>query len=639
MAAGIAARPALAEDQVIRFENVSRFYGDVLGVNRVNLTIGPGVTSLVGPNGSGKSTLMNLMTGLIRPSRGRLRVLGLSPSDPERFFRLVGYCAQFDHFPRGVTGRSFIRDSLLLQGLTRDEAAQRTSEALDRVNMTEAADRKLAGHSKGMRQRIRLAQAIAHHPQVLVLDEPLNGLDPMARAETMSLLKALADDGKHVIISSHILHEVDRLSDQVVLLSHGYVVAEGQIHGVRDEVRDQPAQILVRCSDPAPAGAPGLRRRRAWSRPASRTTARALLVRTRDADRFYRLLNRAVAAGEIELEAVAPADDDVGSVYQYLLGNDGAGWLSHETSQACPASPAPPPAGHHPPPRAGQEPAQLARAVAVSAGPAAAAPHRPAHPGRPAPERRRPPRAGPRHHRSWPAIFQFYYLRLGIFFGCLGLFTRLFRGEMMERSLHHYLLAPVRRELLTIGKFLAGLIISVATFGTAVLLAFVLMYLHFGAEARSFVLSGPGLGHLGSYLLVTALACLGYGSLFLLVGLLARNPILPAVPILIWESMNHILPASLKFLSVIFYLEPLLPVEVPAQQRAAHLLRHPRRPGGLLHRRCPAWSWSAPPSCWPPASARAARRSTTRSSAGTRGSEGVNATRAMRALLWPASQS
>jgi ABC-type transport system involved in multi-copper enzyme maturation permease subunit len=160
-------------------------------------------------------------------------------------------------------------------------------------------------------------------------------------------------------------------------------------------------------------------------------------------------------------------------------------------------------------------------------------------------------------------IFQFYDLRLGIFFGCLGLFTRLYRGEMMERSLHHYLLSPVRRELLTVGKFLAGLIISVATFGAAVLLSFLLMYLHYGAEARSFMLSGPGLYHLGSYLLVTVLGCLGYGSLFLLVGLMARNPILPAVPILIWESMNHILPASLKFLSVIFYLEPLLPVEVP----------------------------------------------------------------------------
>ena len=478
-------RPELGEDQVIRFENVSRFYGDVLGVNRVNLTIGPGVTSLVGPNGSGKSTLMNLMTGLIRPSRGRLRVLGLSPSDPERFFRLVGYCAQFDHFPRGVTGRSFIRDSLLLHGLAPDEAAQRTSEALDRVNMTEAADRKLAGHSKGMRQRIRLAQAIAHHPQVLVLDEPLNGLDPMARAETMSLLKALADDGKHVIISSHILHEVDRLSDQVVLLSHGYVVAEGQIHGVRDEVRDQPAQILVRCSDPRRLA------RLAFDdegvvEARIQDDGQGLLVRTREADRFYRLLNRAVAAGEIRARGGGARRRRRGLRLSVPAGQR----RRRHAMSTCPGlSPtAPPPAGHHRPPGAAQEPAQLAGLVAVSAGPAAGAPHRPAHPGRPARD------DGSRHALDHDTtilagIFQFYYLRLGIFFGCLGLFTRLFRGEMMERSLHHYLLAPVRRELLTLGKFLAGLIISVATFGTAVLLSFVLMYLHYGAEARDFVLA------------------------------------------------------------------------------------------------------------------------------------------------------
>jgi hypothetical protein len=175
-------------------------------------------------------------------------------------------------------------------------------------------------------------------------------------------------------------------------------------------------------------------------------------------------------------------------------------------------------------------------------------------------------------------IFQLYYLRLGIFFGCLGLFTRLFRGEMMERSLPHYLLSPVRRELLTLGKFLAGLIISVTTFGTAVVLAFVLMYLHHGAEARAFVLGGPGLGQLGSYLLITVLACLGYGALFLLLGLLARNPILPAVPILVWESINHILPASLKFVSVVFYLEPLLPVEVPPSNEVLSFFAVPADP-------------------------------------------------------------
>ena len=162
-------------------------------------------------------------------------------------------------------------------------------------------------------------------------------------------------------------------------------------------------------------------------------------------------------------------------------------------------------------------------------------------------------------------IFQIYYLRVAIFFGCLGIFTRLFRGEMMEKSAHYYLLTPVRRELLAVGKFLAGAIAAATSFGLGMLACFVLMYSHFGAEARAFVFSGPGLGHLGAYLLVGVLACLGYGALFLLIGLLAKNPVLPAIGVLVWESMNHVLPASLKLLSVIFYLEPLLPVSIPAR--------------------------------------------------------------------------
>jgi ABC-type transport system involved in multi-copper enzyme maturation permease subunit len=161
-------------------------------------------------------------------------------------------------------------------------------------------------------------------------------------------------------------------------------------------------------------------------------------------------------------------------------------------------------------------------------------------------------------------IFQLFYLRIGIFFGCLGIFTRLYRGEMMEKSAHYYLLTPIRRELLTIGKFLAGVITVAMTFGLGVLASFVLMYCHFGAAAREFVFAGPGLGHLAAYLGATLLGCLGYGALFLLIGLLAKNPILPAIAVLLWESINHVLPASLKVLSVIFYLDPLLPVSIPA---------------------------------------------------------------------------
>src|SRR5262249_14848229 len=203
----------------IVFENVSKFYGEVLGVNRVNLSLPPGVTSLVGPNGSGKTTLMNLMTGLIRPTQGSVDVLGLTPDDPEEFFRHVGYCTQFDSFPKGATGYEFIYQSLTLRGLSGSEAGKLAWEGIEGLGMTDADKRKVAGYSKGMRQRIRLAQAIAHHPTVLVLDEPLNGLDPMARAESIALFEALGKQGLHVIVSSHVLHEVDKISHQAVPLS------------------------------------------------------------------------------------------------------------------------------------------------------------------------------------------------------------------------------------------------------------------------------------------------------------------------------------------------------------------------------------------------------------------------------------
>jgi ABC-2 type transport system ATP-binding protein len=312
-----------SEEQLIRLENVSKFYGEVLGVNRVNLQIAPGVTSLVGPNGAGKTTLMNLLTGLITPTRGRIRVLGIPASDPERFFRTVGYCTQFDSFPRGVTGREFVYDALRLHGLPHRQALAGADEAIERVNMTDAANRKVAGYSKGMRQRIRLAQAISHHPKVLVLDEPLNGLDPMARAESMALFQNLGAEGLHIIISSHILHEVDRISDQVIFLTSGYVVAEGQIHGVRDEVTDRPMQILVRCAN-ANRVAARLFCEDHVVEAKLHEDAHGVLIRTRDANRFYDVLNRMVAEEGLEVDAVTPADDDVNSVYRYLIGSEGA---------------------------------------------------------------------------------------------------------------------------------------------------------------------------------------------------------------------------------------------------------------------------------------------------------------------------
>jgi ABC-2 type transport system ATP-binding protein len=316
-------RGGAVNEGLITFSGVSRFYGEVLGVNGVNLTIPTGITSLVGPNGSGKTTLMNLMAGLIRPTQGEIRVLGVTPAQPEQLHSILGYCTQFDAFPKGLSGYQFVHAFLRLRGMSDEECEQRTWSALQTVNMTEAAQRPVAAYSKGMRQRIKLAQAIAHDPRVVVLDEPLNGLDPMARAETIALFREWAVQGRYVIVSSHILHEVDRISDQVIMLSQGYVVAEGQIQGVRSEVKDQPMQILIRCDQPH-ALAARLFQQDHVVEAKIHTDGKGLLLRTTDADGFYLLLNRVVVESGLEVESIAPADDDVNSVYHYLIGEGGA---------------------------------------------------------------------------------------------------------------------------------------------------------------------------------------------------------------------------------------------------------------------------------------------------------------------------
>jgi len=309
-------------DQIV-FEDVSKFYGEVLGVNRISLSIPPGITTLVGPNGSGKTTLMNLMTGLVQPSSGRISVLGLTPDSAPEFFSMVGYCTQFDFFPRGITGWQFILDSLMLHGMEEDMAVHLAVEALERVQLGDAAGRAIAGYSKGMRQKIRLAQSIAHHPRVLVLDEPLNGLDPMARAESIALFEELGRQGMHVLISSHILDEVDRISDRVVLITGGYLIAEGSIHQVRQEVHEKPMQVLIRCDRPE------LLASRMFSinhcvEARLHADGRGVFLRTADIDRFHSMLGAIAAEGLVKIDAVAPADDDANAIYQYLIGSDGS---------------------------------------------------------------------------------------------------------------------------------------------------------------------------------------------------------------------------------------------------------------------------------------------------------------------------
>lgn len=312
-----AAPLGLADEETILFDEVSKFYGEVLGVNRVTLRLEPGITGLVGPNGSGKSTLMNLMTGLLRPNEGTIRVLGRKPTDPELFHQ-VGYLTQYDSFPAKLTGHEFIYSFLRIHGHRHAEAEELTWKALRIVDLEHAAGRKMGGYSKGMRQRIRLAQVISHEPRVLVLDEPLNGLDPMARSSVIDVFKHLAEEGCHLVISSHILHEVDMISDQVVLLSGGYVVAEGDVDGVRSEVHERPIQVLVRC-DRARFVASNLFSEGLVIEASLHDDGGGLTLRTREAGRFYDHVNHLVLEEEVAVETITVADSDVRAVYSYLI--------------------------------------------------------------------------------------------------------------------------------------------------------------------------------------------------------------------------------------------------------------------------------------------------------------------------------
>jgi ABC-2 type transport system ATP-binding protein len=302
------------------FDGVSKFYGEVLGVNRITLRIPSGITSLVGPNGSGKTTLMNMMAGLIFPDCGSVTVRGLSPRDPERLMRITGYATQYDAAPRGSTGFDFVLTGLLLAGYPERDAAARAGIALDRVRMTEAAHRKVAAYSKGMRQRVRLAQAIAHDPEVLILDEPLNGLDPLVRAETIALFREFAAQGRHVILSSHVLGEVDLISDQVILIANGMIVAEGEIRGVREEIHEHPSQYLIRCRD-ASRIASLLFEQDHVTEIKVQDDRLGLMVMTRSRSEFSRALTRISLAGHT-VDSVVAADENMDALYEYLIGGD-----------------------------------------------------------------------------------------------------------------------------------------------------------------------------------------------------------------------------------------------------------------------------------------------------------------------------
>jgi ABC-2 type transport system ATP-binding protein len=303
---------------VVACHELSKWYGNVIGVNKLTLAIRPGVTGLLGPNGAGKSTFLQLATGQLRPSQGTVKVLGRDAWGDAGLNRFLGLCPEQDAFYEWMTGWDFVHTCAKLSGLGRNDAREAAERTIASVGMTGNQGRPIKGYSKGMRQRIKMAQALVHDPDVLFLDEPFTGTDPVARRDLMDIVQRLGDEGKSVIVSSHVLHEVQSLTPNIVLLNRGRLVAEGRVRDIRDLIDKHPHHIVLVCDQ--------------YRRLAGRVLEwpdvegvrvlageDALMVETRAPDAFYGRLPELSLEDGLALKAVYSDDDNLEAVFKYLV--------------------------------------------------------------------------------------------------------------------------------------------------------------------------------------------------------------------------------------------------------------------------------------------------------------------------------
>ncbi len=302
---------------VVVADHVSKWYGQVIGINDVSVKIPAGITGLLGPNGAGKSTFMKLITGQLSPSKGTLQVLGEPVWGNQRLFVRIGFCPEQDAFYDRMTGLEWVRSLVRLNGLSDEAALAAAKRAIEIVDLVDAANKRIGAYSKGMRQRIKLAQAIVHNPDLLILDEPLSGMDPIARRKTIRLVKDWARAGKSIIVSSHILHEIEAMTSNILLINNGRILAEGNVHQIRDLIDEHPHSVHVRADDPR-----ALARRFVEDEDliSLRFEDGAVTVETGRPDLFYARLTRLAASGELGVvHEVTSPDDNLQAVFKYLV--------------------------------------------------------------------------------------------------------------------------------------------------------------------------------------------------------------------------------------------------------------------------------------------------------------------------------
>jgi ABC-2 type transport system ATP-binding protein len=302
---------------IIQATQLSKWYGQVSGLNDVTAAIPPGITGLLGPNGAGKSTFMKLMTGQLKPSKGTITVFGEPIWSNPKVFARIGFCPEQDAFYDRMTGLEWVTALVRLNGLSDSEAASAAKEALARVDLLDAAGKKIGAYSKGMRQRVKLAQALVHDPELLILDEPLSGMDPLMRRRSIRFIKEWARAGKHIIVSSHILHEIESMTSNILLINNGRILAEGNVHAIRDLIDTHPHTVYIRGADPRALARRFLAEDDVLS---LRFEPGAVIVETAKPDDFYARLTALAASGEAGgIDEVTSPDDNLQAVFRYLV--------------------------------------------------------------------------------------------------------------------------------------------------------------------------------------------------------------------------------------------------------------------------------------------------------------------------------
>jgi ABC-2 type transport system ATP-binding protein len=301
----------------VRAEHLSKWYGQVSGLNDVTVSIPPGITGLLGPNGAGKSTFMKVMTGQLKPSQGAIQVLGEPIWGNPGVYNRIGFCPEQDAFYDRMTGLEWVTALVRLNGLSDQEADAAARRAIERVDLTEAMGKKIGAYSKGMRQRIKLAQSLVHDPELLILDEPLTGMDPLMRRRTIRFIKEWARAGKHIIVSSHILHEIEAMTSNILLINNGRILAEGNVHQIRELIDTHPHTVYVRGADPRALA----RRFLAEDDVISlKFETGAVVVETAKPDSCYARLTELAASGEAgQIDEVQSPDDNLQAVFRYLV--------------------------------------------------------------------------------------------------------------------------------------------------------------------------------------------------------------------------------------------------------------------------------------------------------------------------------